>query len=59
MNGLKMVWIISRNYKNSEKMQELISLITDEIADKVESSIQISKLLFLSEKAEGELQHAK
>lgn len=29
MNGLKMVWIISRNYKNSEKMQELISLITD------------------------------
>jgi hypothetical protein len=34
-------------------------LITDEIADKVESSIQISKLLFLSEKAESELQHAK
>ena len=39
MNGLKMVWIISRNYKNSEKMQELISLITDEIADKVEANI--------------------
>jgi len=52
MNGLKMVWIISRNYKNSEKMQELISLITDEIADKVEANIQISKLFHLSEKAE-------
>lgn len=29
MNGLKMIWIISRNYKNIDKMQELISLITD------------------------------
>jgi dynein heavy chain len=59
MNGLKMVWIISRNYKNSEKMQELISLITDEIADKVQSSIQIGKLFSLTDKAEAELQAAK
>ena len=59
MNGLKMVWIISRNYKNSEKMQELISLITDEIADKVESNIQISKLFNLSQKAEAELTAAR
>lgn len=51
MNGLKMVWIISRNYKNSEKMQELISLITDEIADKVQNSIQISRLFSLTDKA--------
>lgn len=59
MNGLKMVWIISRNYKNSEKMQELISLITDEIADKVESNIQINKLFNLSEKTEAELSAAR
>ena len=59
MNGLKMVWIISRNYKNSEKMQELISLITDEIADKVQNNIQISKLFSLTDKAEAELQTAK
>jgi dynein heavy chain len=59
MNGLKMVWIISRNYKNSEKMQELISLITDEIADKVQNNIQISRLFLLTDKAEGELQFAK
>jgi len=51
MNGLKMVWIISRNYKNSEKMLELISLITDEIADKVQNNIKISKLFQLTEKA--------
>ena len=59
MNGLKMVWIISRNYKNSEKMQELISLITDEISDKVQNNIQISKLFSLTDKAEAELQTAK
>ena len=34
-------------------MQELISLITDEIADKVQNSIQINKLFFLTEKAEN------
>jgi dynein heavy chain len=59
MNGLKMVWIISRNYKNSEKMQELISLITDEIADKVQANIQIAQLFNLSEKAETELSAAR
>jgi hypothetical protein len=40
-------------------MQELISLITDEIADKVQSLIQISKLFNLTDKAEVELQFAK
>ena len=34
-------------------MQELISLITDEIADKVEANIQIGKLFSLTEKAEA------
>lgn len=32
-------------------MQELISLITDEIADKVQNNIQISKLFQLTDKA--------
>lgn len=40
-------------------MQELISLITDEIADKVQNSIQISKLFDLNEKAESQLQYAR
>jgi dynein heavy chain len=47
MNGLKMVWIISRHYKEGDKMQNLISLISEEIADKVESQIKISKLFHL------------
>lgn len=51
MNGLKMVWIISRNYKNMDKMQELISLITNQIADKVQSSIKVKQLFNLNEKA--------
>lgn len=59
MNGLKMVWIISRNYKNNDKMQDLISLITDEIADKVESSININKLFDLGENAEQQLTNAR
>lgn len=59
MNGLKMMWIISRNYKSNDKMQDLISLITDEIADKVESSINISKLFDLGENPEQQLNHAK
>lgn len=54
-----MIWIISKNYKNIEKMQELIELITDEIADKVQSSIQISKMFDLSEKSEIQLSNAK
>ena len=35
MNGLRLVWIISRHYKTDDKMQNLISTITNEIADKV------------------------
>lgn len=58
MNGLKMIWIISRNYKNIDKMQDLISLITDEIADKVQSSIRIPHIFDLSEKPEAQLTYA-
>jgi dynein heavy chain len=35
MNGLRLVWIISRHYKTDDKMQNLITTITNEIADKV------------------------
>lgn len=59
MNGLKMVWIISRNYKTMDKMQDLISLITNEIADKVQSSIKVQKLFNLNEKAEQQLNATK
>lgn len=56
MNGLKMVWIISRHYKEGDKMQNLISLISDEIADKVESQIKIQKLFILRDDLPFEMQ---
>ena len=37
MNGLRLVWTISRHYQQDKKMQKLISTVSYEIADKVES----------------------
>lgn len=37
MNGLRLVWIISRHYQNEKKMLKLISTVSYEIADKVEA----------------------
>ena len=56
MNGLKMVWIISRHYKEGDKMPNLLSLISDEIADKVEGQIKISKLFHLDDELPFEMQ---
>jgi len=44
MNGLKTVWIISRHYRGEDRMEKLITLISDEIAEKVETNIKISEL---------------
>jgi len=41
MNGLRLVWIISRHYKTDDKMQNLITTITNEIADKVDKFVKI------------------
>lgn len=49
MNGLKTVWIISRHYRGDNKMEELLNLISDEIADKIESHIKITELFKLKE----------
>jgi dynein heavy chain len=49
MNGLKTVWIISRHYRGESKMEDLLNLISDEIADKVESHIKINELFILKE----------
>lgn len=56
MNGLKMVWIISRHYKEGDKMVNLLSLISDEIADKVENNIKIPKLFHLNDELQYEPQ---
>ena len=39
MNGLKLVWIISRHYKSDDKMQNLLQTITNQIAEKVQNNI--------------------
>lgn len=41
MNGLRLVWIISKHYKNGDKMSELLTTISNEIADKVKEIINI------------------
>jgi dynein heavy chain len=41
MNGLRLVWIISRHFKEEEQMQNLLQTISNEIANKVEKHITI------------------
>jgi dynein heavy chain len=47
MNGLRLVWTISRHYKQDE-MLNLMAAIAAEIAAKVESKIQVSKIFKLT-----------
>jgi len=44
LNGLRLVFIISRHYKSDEKMSNLLGTIADEICAKVESLISLDKL---------------
>jgi len=44
LNGLRLVFIISRHYKSDEKMSNLLGTIADEICAKVESLISLEKL---------------
>jgi len=44
LNGLRLVFIISRHYKSDEKMSNLLGTIADEICAKVESMINLKKL---------------
>lgn len=56
MNGLKLFWIISRHFKSDEKMPTLLSGISNEIADKIESKINLADLLTPSEERSYETQ---
>lgn len=49
MNGLRLVWIISRHYQNEKKMQKLISTVSFEILAKVENQIKIKELFSLED----------
>ena len=45
MNGLRLIWIISRHFKANDRMKDLIQTITIEIANKVKAHINIKTLL--------------
>lgn len=49
MNGLRLVWIISRHYQSDNKMEDLISTVSNEIAEKVEKQIKINELFDLKD----------
>jgi len=45
LNGLKLVWTISRHINNNdEKMKELIMSLTNEICDKVKAKINLKTI---------------
>ncbi len=45
MNGLRMVWIISRHYNTDERMVRLMERIADSIAEVITSKIDTSSIL--------------
>jgi len=49
MNGLRLIWIISRHFKKNDRMKDLIQTITEEIANKVQNHIQIDQLFSAKE----------
>eukprot|EP00210_Caulerpa_lentillifera_P005286 g5050.t1 len=44
MNALRMVWILSRHYNDDQRMGSLFKKIAEEIANRVESTIDVSKI---------------
>jgi dynein heavy chain len=45
LNGLKLIWTISRHiYQNEGKMEDLLESISNEICDKVKAQIDIRKI---------------
>jgi len=48
MNGLRLVWIISKRFKEGGKMKALLTLVTEEIASHVEEQLRPQSLFRLS-----------
>lgn len=48
MNGLRMVWIISRHYNTDDQMLPLMKRIVNELVDKVSSEVNIKSILRLA-----------
>jgi dynein heavy chain len=48
MNGLRMVWIISRHYNTDEQMLPLMKRIVNELTDRVASEVNVKSILRLA-----------
>ncbi|RYE82098.1 MAG: hypothetical protein EOO65_05935, partial [Methanosarcinales archaeon] len=48
MNGLRMVWIISRHYNTDDQMLPLMKRIVNELVDKVSNEVNIKSILRLA-----------
>ncbi len=60
MNGLKLVWVISRHFNTDERMVRLMEKIANEIGNVVASKIDVSKILSSKlEFAKKTIEHAK
>jgi len=51
LNGLKLVYIISRHFKSDERIRKLLEIISSEICNKVESILDVKTIFeFVSDK---------
>ena len=44
MNGLRMVWVLSRHYNTDQRMSQLMSRIAQELADRVIAEVNVREL---------------
>ena len=44
MNGLRMVWVLSRHYNTDQRMSQLMSRIAQELADRVIAEVNVKEL---------------
>ena len=56
LNGLKLVFIISRHFKSEDRISSLLAIISDEICDKVERLVSFEKLFRQEEGVSSEEQ---
>jgi dynein heavy chain len=49
MNGIKLIFVISRHFKSDERIVGLLVTISNEICDKIESKFSMKKIFYCPE----------
>lgn len=49
MNGIKLIFVISRHFKSDERIVGLLVTISNEICEKIESKFSMKRLFFCPE----------